>query len=1158
MATAITGTSVETLTLTLMNFNNVAGVSTSKTINPTTVTVGGGASFTNNGTFSPATLIVSGAASFTNNDSLTATTLTVNGGGAFTNSATGTVTVAGTTSVGSTGTAVNHGTMTANGLISGAGTLTNRANAVLNFGMTAANVPTITNLDLTTHTPNTVSYTGGAAQSIRAGAYSNLELANAGIKTALGALTVSGTFTLSGTAAFTTGAFTHHFAGSWVHDSAVATPLVATGSTINFNAPSPAAATSISGGGAATLAFAAVNVNTTSGLTVNKTITSTGPLTVNGLLTNGAAGSITLLGAGGLTVANDATLANAGVIDLAAGGTVIIGPSATAALTNTGTLTVGGLVDGQGTFTNGVGGTLNYQNATAPTVATMDFTTHATNTVNYSLAGAQTLRAGGYRNLSLATSGTKTAAGALNVSGIMTMSGTVGFAPLGFTHTFGGNWVNGLTTSVTPGGVLIFTGANAQISGGGTLAVAEARIASGAIVESFIAMSATTLMVVETGSAFTMNGTVSGTGAFTVETGATLGIRSAAGISAAGASGNVQTSGLRTFSPDATYRYNNNSGNPQVTGSGLPATVRGLVIDNPQGVTLTSVVSVSEDLTLSAGSLSNPGATVTVTVLPVVSGTAEVGETLTTTDGTWAGAPAFGYQWQRCAPVCVDIDGATADSYLVDAADDGARLRVLVTATDGGSLTVSSVRTDVVGGAAPPPSPPPGGGGGGGSVASVAPVPVPEPGIGVIAFEPSTAVSEELSLTGPTVATSTSGSASVTVEVPAGVLSDGAQLRLGFLADVDELLVVAPPPPGARIIAGFAAQAVTSEGVAITQDFAAPVTIDLTVPASALPSGVTDGELVLAFWNGSTWVATPATITRNADGSALVRAEVLHFTVFGLFRQPVPAWYGILPRAAVSFAIWRGFTGTESTAAATLATPKGLGMWRLNVATQRYESWVASSPAFANDLKSLISGDVLFLRTQASTPRPTTNPPAATSTPRPSPTTTQQAAPVTNTVTSTDTLTAIGVHFGVDWLQIAAANGIAGPDYFIHPGQVLTIPRTSPTPVASNTSRTHVVSGSDTLIDLGSRYGIDWLQIAAANGIAGPNYFIHPGQVLAIPTPRRTVVTGTAERTHIVGAGDTLSTIAERYDIPWAVIAEANDLTPPLYIVRSGQVLRIP
>ena len=228
----------------------------------------------------------------------------------------------------------------------------------------------------------------------------------------------------------------------------------------------------------------------------------------------------------------------------------------------------------------------------------------------------------------------------------------------------------------------------------------------------------------------------------------------------------------------------------------------------------------------------------------------------------------------------------------------------------------------------------------------------------------------DLSLTGPTIATSASGGASVTVQVPVGALEEGTQLRLGFLAEVDEVVRLAPPPAGADVAAAFVAQAITSDGEVITQDFATAVAFELVVPANRLAAGASAQELVLAFWDGSTWVATPATITTDADGSFRVRADVSHFTVFGLFRQPTAAWSGIIPRAAVSFVIWRGFTGTDPAAAAALATPRGLGIWRLDLVTERYESWVASSPAFVNDLQSLTSGDLVFLRTQPAAPRP--------------------------------------------------------------------------------------------------------------------------------------------------------------------------------------------
>lgn len=95
-----------------------------------------------------------------------------------------------------------------------------------------------------------------------------------------------------------------------------------------------------------------------------------------------------------------------------------------------------------------------------------------------------------------------------------------------------------------------------------------------------------------------------------------------------------------------------------------------------------------------------PG-TPTPTSPPVVSGTAQVGQTLSATTGSWTGSPTgFAFQWQRCSPAgasCVAIDGATAATYAVVAADRGSTLRVTVTATNGaGSTTVPSTPTAVV------------------------------------------------------------------------------------------------------------------------------------------------------------------------------------------------------------------------------------------------------------------------------------------------------------------------------------------------------------------------------------------------------------------------------------------------------------------------------
>ena len=73
------------------------------------------------------------------------------------------------------------------------------------------------------------------------------------------------------------------------------------------------------------------------------------------------------------------------------------------------------------------------------------------------------------------------------------------------------------------------------------------------------------------------------------------------------------------------------------------------------------------------------------TVPPAITGTAQQGQTLTASDGTWSNTPtSFAYQWERCTPACAAIAGATAQTYVLAAADVGATIEVQVTATNAG------------------------------------------------------------------------------------------------------------------------------------------------------------------------------------------------------------------------------------------------------------------------------------------------------------------------------------------------------------------------------------------------------------------------------------------------------------------------------------------
>lgn len=78
------------------------------------------------------------------------------------------------------------------------------------------------------------------------------------------------------------------------------------------------------------------------------------------------------------------------------------------------------------------------------------------------------------------------------------------------------------------------------------------------------------------------------------------------------------------------------------------------------------------------------------TVAPVISGSGVVGQTLTTTNGTWTGSPlpTYTYQWQRNTS---NIIGATSSTYVLVSADAGTNVRCVVTATNtAGSSSANS------------------------------------------------------------------------------------------------------------------------------------------------------------------------------------------------------------------------------------------------------------------------------------------------------------------------------------------------------------------------------------------------------------------------------------------------------------------------------------
>ena len=89
------------------------------------------------------------------------------------------------------------------------------------------------------------------------------------------------------------------------------------------------------------------------------------------------------------------------------------------------------------------------------------------------------------------------------------------------------------------------------------------------------------------------------------------------------------------------------------------------------------------------------------TAPPTITGTPQVGQTLTAGNGTWSNTPtSFAYQWLRCnagGNSCVSVANGTQKTYTLVGADATHTMRVRVTATNtDGSASAQSDQTAVV------------------------------------------------------------------------------------------------------------------------------------------------------------------------------------------------------------------------------------------------------------------------------------------------------------------------------------------------------------------------------------------------------------------------------------------------------------------------------
>jgi len=107
-----------------------------------------------------------------------------------------------------------------------------------------------------------------------------------------------------------------------------------------------------------------------------------------------------------------------------------------------------------------------------------------------------------------------------------------------------------------------------------------------------------------------------------------------------------------------------------------------------------------------------------------------------------------------------------------------------------------------------------------------------------------------------------------------------------------------------------------------------------------------------------------------------------------------------------------------------------------------------------------------------------------------------------------------------------------------------------------SSTTTYTVKAGDTLYSIALRYNTTVQRLAELNNITNTS-LIRVGQVLILPSSGSTTPPPSSSTTYTVKAGDTLSAIAARYNTTVSQLAAANNITN-VNLIIVGQVLTIP
>lgn len=138
---------------------------------------------------------------------------------------------------------------------------------------------------------------------------------------------------------------------------------------------------------------------------------------------------------------------------------------------------------------------------------------------------------------------------------------------------------------------------------------------------------------------------------------------------------------------------------------------------------------------------------------------------------------------------------------------------------------------------------------------------------------------------------------------------------------------------------------------------------------------------------------------------------------------------------------------------------------------------------------------------------------------------------------------------GFQYSDTGNISGIVGNvdlDYFTN-SIFLSTPSPSPSP--SPVHNTYTVAPGNTLSGIAWEYNTSAEELASINSIINPN-LIYPGEVLQLPTP------SSPPAQYVVKPGDTLSSIAYRFQIPLATLLQDNPISNP-NLIYPGEIIAL-